>query len=111
MFPAAVYIYWHPKGICYIFVKNKYALPDSPQGWSFSDVMYVTKHNMANAVASVSKQLENVSEALAVSQELSTVWIICIIYANNCSHTFSLLFFYSLQKDICLRGWKPWTGS
>ncbi|PHT92208.1 hypothetical protein T459_00090 [Capsicum annuum] len=35
------------------------------QGWSFSDVMYVTKHNMANAVASVSKQLENVSEALA----------------------------------------------
>ncbi|KAF3663884.1 hypothetical protein FXO38_01751 [Capsicum annuum] len=34
-------------------------------GWSFSDVMYVTKHNMANAVASVSKQLENVSEALA----------------------------------------------
>ncbi|XP_009782729.1 uncharacterized protein LOC107792350 [Nicotiana tabacum] len=35
------------------------------KGWSFSDVMYVTKHNMANAVASVSKQLENVSEALA----------------------------------------------
>ncbi|WMV44079.1 hypothetical protein MTR67_037464 [Solanum verrucosum] len=33
-------------------------------GWSFSDVMYVTKHNMANAVASVSKQLENVSDAL-----------------------------------------------
>lgn len=30
--------------------------------------MYVTKHNMANAVASVSKQLENISEALAVSQ-------------------------------------------
>ncbi|KAK4365503.1 hypothetical protein RND71_016861 [Anisodus tanguticus] len=34
-------------------------------GWSFSDVMYVTKHNMVNAVASVSKQLENVSDALA----------------------------------------------
>ncbi|KAK6122447.1 hypothetical protein DH2020_043810 [Rehmannia glutinosa] len=34
-------------------------------GWSFSDVMFVTKNNMANAVASVSKQLENVSEALA----------------------------------------------
>ncbi|KAG5593441.1 hypothetical protein H5410_043955 [Solanum commersonii] len=47
-------------------------------GWSFSDVMYVTKHNMANAVASVSKQLENVSDALAVSQDLSRVsWIIC----------------------------------
>ncbi|KAL3830706.1 hypothetical protein ACJIZ3_019508 [Penstemon smallii] len=35
------------------------------KGWSLSDVMYVTKHNMANAVESVSKQLENVSEALA----------------------------------------------
>lgn len=38
------------------------------QGWSFSDMMYVTKHNMANAVASVSKQLDNVTEALAVSK-------------------------------------------
>jgi len=37
------------------------------QGWSFSDVMFVTKKNMANAVASVSKQLDNLSEALAVS--------------------------------------------
>ncbi|XP_058070781.1 uncharacterized protein LOC131219575 isoform X3 [Magnolia sinica] len=35
------------------------------QGWSFSDVMFVTKKNMANAVASVSKQLEQVSAALA----------------------------------------------
>ncbi|KAL7110858.1 hypothetical protein ACP275_05G052400 [Erythranthe tilingii] len=35
------------------------------KGWSFSDVMYVTKNNMANAVASVSKQLDHVSEALA----------------------------------------------
>lgn len=38
------------------------------QGWSFSDVMFVTKHNMANAVASVSKQLDTVTEALAVSK-------------------------------------------
>ena len=38
------------------------------QGWSFSDMMYVTKHNMANAVASVSKQLDNVTDALAVSK-------------------------------------------
>lgn len=37
------------------------------QGWSFSDMMFVTKHNMANAVASVSKQLDNVTEALTVS--------------------------------------------
>ncbi|KAL8520846.1 hypothetical protein ACS0TY_011410 [Phlomoides rotata] len=42
-------------GYCYMWWK----------GWSFSDVMFVTKNNMANAVASVSKQLENVSEALA----------------------------------------------
>lgn len=38
------------------------------QGWSFSDVMFVTKSNMANAVATVSKQLEHVSETLAVSR-------------------------------------------
>ncbi|KAI9177081.1 hypothetical protein LWI28_010836 [Acer negundo] len=31
----------------------------------FSDVMFITKNNMANAVATLSKQLENVSEALA----------------------------------------------
>ncbi|GFP86558.1 phd finger protein male sterility 1 [Phtheirospermum japonicum] len=34
------------------------------KGWSFSDIMYVTKNNMANAVETVSKQLDNVSEAL-----------------------------------------------
>ena len=38
------------------------------QGWSFSDVMFVTKRNMATAVATVSKQLENVHETLAVSR-------------------------------------------
>ncbi|PNT05204.1 hypothetical protein POPTR_014G160800v4 [Populus trichocarpa] len=42
-------------GYCYFWWK----------GWSFSDVMFVTKQNMANAVATVSKQLENVSETLA----------------------------------------------
>ncbi|EPS58811.1 hypothetical protein M569_16002, partial [Genlisea aurea] len=41
-------------GYCYMWWK----------GLSISDVMFVTKHNMANAVASVSKQLESVSEAL-----------------------------------------------
>lgn len=35
---------------------------------SFSDVLFVTKHNMINAVATVSKQLEHVSEAVAVSR-------------------------------------------
>ncbi|XP_047169734.1 uncharacterized protein LOC124838227 isoform X2 [Vigna umbellata] len=35
------------------------------RGWSFSDVMFVTKRNMVNAVAIVSKQLENVHETLA----------------------------------------------
>ncbi|KAK6918793.1 protein of unknown function DUF1664 [Dillenia turbinata] len=42
-------------GYCYMWWK----------GLSFSDVMFVTKQNMANAVATVSKQLENVNEALA----------------------------------------------
>lgn len=36
------------------------------QGWSLSDVMFVTKRNMANAVATVSKQLDQVSTTLAV---------------------------------------------
>ncbi|CAL9180760.1 unnamed protein product, partial [Musa hybrid cultivar] len=35
------------------------------KGISFSDLMYVTKSNMANAVASMTKHLENVSSALA----------------------------------------------
>ncbi|EEF33421.1 uncharacterized protein LOC8265576 [Ricinus communis] len=42
-------------GYCYMWWK----------GLSFSDVMFVTKKNMANAVATVSKQLDNVSETLA----------------------------------------------
>lgn len=42
-------------GYCYMWWK----------GWSFSDVMFVTKRNMANAVTNVSKQLEQVSAALA----------------------------------------------
>lgn len=42
-------------GYCYMWWK----------GWSLSDVLFVTKHNMANAVATVSKQLEHVSETLA----------------------------------------------
>lgn len=41
-------------GYCYMWWK----------GLSFSDVMFVTKHNMANAVATVSKQLDHVSEAV-----------------------------------------------
>ncbi|XP_057955293.1 uncharacterized protein LOC131149150 isoform X1 [Malania oleifera] len=42
-------------GYCYMWWK----------GWSISDVMFVTKHNMENAVVTVSKQLENVTETLA----------------------------------------------
>ncbi|PKU60375.1 hypothetical protein MA16_Dca028541 [Dendrobium catenatum] len=38
------------------------------QGWSFSDVMFVTKRNMANAVANVSKQLEQLSTALTTTK-------------------------------------------
>ncbi|KAK1431115.1 hypothetical protein QVD17_14356 [Tagetes erecta] len=48
-------------GYCYMWWK----------GLSFSDVMFVTKHNMANVVSTVSKQLENVSEALAVNKRVN----------------------------------------
>lgn len=55
-------------GYCYMWWK----------GLSFSDVLFVTKHNMINAVATVSKQLEHVSEAVAstkrnLSKRLETV--------------------------------------
>lgn len=45
-------------GYCYMWWK----------GLSLSDVMFVTKHNMANAVQSMSKQLEQVSSALAATK-------------------------------------------
>ena len=37
------------------------------QGISFSSLMYVTKRNMANAVESMTKHLEQVQSSLAVS--------------------------------------------
>ncbi|XP_010522375.1 PREDICTED: uncharacterized protein LOC104801014 [Tarenaya hassleriana] len=42
-------------GYCYMWWK----------GWSFSDVMFVTKKNMASAVTAVSRQLDDLSETLA----------------------------------------------
>ncbi|KAH7441584.1 hypothetical protein KP509_03G044400 [Ceratopteris richardii] len=45
-------------GYCYMWWK----------GWSFSDMMYVTKKNMANVVSSVTKQLEQVSAAVAAAK-------------------------------------------
>lgn len=45
-------------GYCYMWWK----------GWSFTDAMFVTKRNMANAVTTVSKQLENVSQTLATTR-------------------------------------------
>ncbi|XP_010484459.1 PREDICTED: uncharacterized protein LOC104762788 isoform X2 [Camelina sativa] len=55
-------------GYCYMWWK----------GWSFSDAMFVTKKNMADAVASVSKQLEDLSDTLAstkkhLSKKLATL--------------------------------------
>ncbi|XP_057951550.1 uncharacterized protein LOC131146180 [Malania oleifera] len=38
------------------------------KGLKFSDLMYVTKRNMANAVSNLTKHLENVSEALAATK-------------------------------------------
>ncbi|KMT02515.1 hypothetical protein BVRB_9g204560 [Beta vulgaris subsp. vulgaris] len=46
-------------GYCYMWWK----------GLSFSDVMFVTKQNMANAVASVSKQLDNLTDALETTKK------------------------------------------
>lgn len=45
-------------GYCYMWWK----------GWSFSNIMYVTKRNMANAVSSFTNQLEHVSAALAATK-------------------------------------------
>ncbi|WOL09166.1 hypothetical protein Cni_G17919 [Canna indica] len=39
------------------------------KGISFSDLMYVTKHNMANAVANMTKHLDQVSAALAQAKK------------------------------------------
>ncbi|THG10803.1 hypothetical protein TEA_001187 [Camellia sinensis var. sinensis] len=38
------------------------------KGLAFSDLMYVTKRNMANAVSNLTKHLESVSEALAATK-------------------------------------------
>ncbi|KAI5076660.1 hypothetical protein GOP47_0008725 [Adiantum capillus-veneris] len=46
-------------GYCYMWWK----------GWSLSDIMYVTKRNMANAVSSFTKQLEQVSAAVAAAKK------------------------------------------
>ncbi|BBN01183.1 hypothetical protein Mp_2g05340 [Marchantia polymorpha subsp. ruderalis] len=43
------------------------------KGWSFSDVMYVTRRNMSNAVASMSKQLETFSAALVATKRQLTL--------------------------------------
>jgi hypothetical protein len=42
------------------------------RGWSFSDIMYVTKRNMNNAVASMGKQLDSVSSALVTTKRQLT---------------------------------------
>ncbi|KVH95180.1 Protein of unknown function DUF1664, partial [Cynara cardunculus var. scolymus] len=39
------------------------------QGFSFSDLMYVTKQNMATAVSNLTKHLEQVSDALAAAKK------------------------------------------
>lgn len=55
-------------GYCYMWWK----------GWSFSDLMYVTKRNMTNVVASVTKQLDQVSAALAATKRHLTQRIECL---------------------------------
>ncbi|KAK9226110.1 hypothetical protein WN943_011157 [Citrus x changshan-huyou] len=98
-------------GYCYMWWK----------GWSLSDVMFVTKHNMANAVASVSKQLEHVSETLAstkrqLSKRLQNLdWKLqeqietSKLIANDVHHLFELSASFerlhlasSYTKELCL---------
>jgi len=76
---------------------NAYNLTPIVQNWSFSDVMFATKKNMTNAVATVSKQLENVHETLAVS---SFYWLLTsfFYFFNNNLSIFSL----SVADHFCL---------
>ena len=56
--------------------------------------MFVTKHNMASAVATVSKQLEHVSEAVVVSR----------VYCANISFPVEILWFMlfaALNSVLC----------
>lgn len=76
------------------------------QGWSLSDVMFVTKHNMANAVATVSKQLEHVHEAVAVRNHSQPLFSMEIL-----SYAVFLDSLYSLRKGIWVRDLKGWIGS
>ncbi|EMS54822.1 hypothetical protein TRIUR3_05080 [Triticum urartu] len=60
-------------GYCYMWCKKSlgnhtFCVCVDPTGWSLSDVMFVTKRNMASAVDSMSKQLEQVSSALAATK-------------------------------------------
>ncbi|RZC65796.1 hypothetical protein C5167_009484 [Papaver somniferum] len=60
------YMWWKARNFFSMLFKLFFSL--FTQGLSFSDVMYVTKQNMASAVSSVSKQLEQVSGALAATK-------------------------------------------
>lgn len=49
------------------FLNKQFICTVHAQGISFADLMYVTKRNMANAVSSMTKHLEQVQSSLAVS--------------------------------------------
>jgi hypothetical protein len=70
-----------------VMMFNAYNLTTIVQDWSFSDLMFATKKNLANAVATVSKQLENVHETLAVS---SFYWLSTSLFFLLFGHLFSL---------------------
>lgn len=72
-----IWVWSYPEYVVMMFI-NTYILTSIVQGWSFSDVMFVTKQNMANAVSTVSKQLENLHETLAVS---SLYWLFTCLFA------------------------------
>lgn len=69
------------------------------QGWSFSDAMFVTKKNMADAVASVSKQLDDLSDTLAVNKYFFETFLCFICYLWFLTRC---IFLRSQQENIFL---------
>lgn len=68
-----LYLFLNSSSIYNYVLITHYVLIFFVQGISFTDLMYVTKRNMANAVSSMTKHLEQVQSSLAVSTFLVLV--------------------------------------
>ncbi|XP_056853000.1 uncharacterized protein LOC130502248 isoform X3 [Raphanus sativus] len=89
-------------GYCYMWWK----------GWSFSDAMFVTKKNMANAVASFSKQLNDLQESLAVKKKREDIFskrpllVIYIILVYDFVYLLMQSTKKHLSKELSKLDWK-----